>query len=439
MNETKTNKLFDDIRRRIQLAGPISVARYMDICLTDPQAGYYMTRDPLGRGGDFTTAPEISQMFGELLGLWSASVWKAMGTPDKVSLVELGPGRGTLMMDALRALRIVPDFLAAIDIHLVEISPALRDKQAKTLAKANVPLTWHRSLDTVPEGPAIILANEFFDALPIRQAIRRDDGWYERMVERDEDGALRFGQAQAPLPRFDLIVPPRLRRAKPGAIFEWRDDAAIIGLARRLRDHGGAALIIDYGHIRSDIGETFQAIAGHAYADPLEAPGEADLTAHVDFEALAKAAITMGARVYGPTTQGEFLRHLGIENRALTLMAKAQNEAANNIASGLARLIATEERAMGTLFKVMGLAAPNMSHLPALGEYAPVTEKIAATAAAMAAATDAAATPPKPEISAADDHAHAPAPGAAAPAPGESGVATSETPAPDEKAADPSP
>lgn len=348
--------LAQDIRRRIAQAGPMPVGRYMELCLAHPQHGYYVTRDPLGRSGDFTTAPEISQMFGELLGLWAASVWKLMGQPAPIHLVELGPGRGTMMMDALRALRIVASFLDVVQVHLVEINPALRAKQAQTLARASVPVTWHESIDTVPEGPCVILANEFFDALPVRQAIRLDDGWHERTVEIGSDGALRYGHAAQTIPRFDRLLPPRVRRAKPGAIFEWRDDEPMMKIARRLREQDGAALIIDYGHARSDVGDTFQAIAGHAYADPLEAPGEADLTAHVDFARVAHLARQAGLGVAGPITQGAFLHALGIDVRAQMLSAHAEH--APMIARQLRRLTHAEE--MGALFKAICLSSPNL-------------------------------------------------------------------------------
>lgn len=358
--------LHAEIRRLIRLAGPMPVNRYMDICLTHPDHGYYVTRDPLGRGGDFVTAPEVSQMFGEMLGLWAASVWKQMGSPSTLRLIELGPGRGTMMMDALRATRIVPEFLEAAQVDLVEINPALRDKQRATLAKSNVPVAWYDRINDVPPGPCIVLANEFFDALPVRQAIKIEGQWFERCIAIGEREHLVYTVGAEPIPRFEHLLPQALRDAANGAIFEWRNDEAAMALASHVRDNGGAALIIDYGHFRSDIGDTFQAIAHHAFADPLITPGEADLTAHVDFEALANAAEDMRVRVHGPVEQGEFLIHLGIENRALSLMAKAQHEAAENVASGLRRLTSRERDGMGALFKVMGLSATSLASLPAL-------------------------------------------------------------------------
>src|SRR6202011_3396262 len=294
--------------------------------------------DPLGREGDFTTAPEVSQMFGELLGLWAASVWKAIGSPPMLRLIELGPGRGTMMADALRALRVLPPLYQALSLHLVEINPVLRDKQNATLSGLRS-IAWHDSIDDVPEGPAILFANEYFDVLPIHQVVRRETGWHERVVEIDGNGQLVFGTATEPTPRFEALLPPLGRLAPVGAVFEWRPDAEIMKIAARVRDQSGAALIIDYGHIRSDAGDTFQAIAGHSFTDPLKNPGQADVTAHVDFQALARAAQDLGARVHGPVAQGEFLKRLGIETRAAALKAKASPEVSEDISGALKRLI----------------------------------------------------------------------------------------------------
>jgi SAM-dependent MidA family methyltransferase len=364
---TESSPLRDIIKRLIRSAGPMPVWRYMQICLTHPEFGYYVSRDPLGREGDFTTAPEVSQMFGELLGLWAASVWKAIGSPSTLRLVELGPGRGTMMADALRAIRVLPAFDQAISVHLVEINPVLREKQKATLAGVR-DLNWHADIDEVPPGPAIILANEYFDVLPIRQAVKRESGWHERVIEFDDAGELQFGAAAAPTAHFDMLLPPLLRAAPVGAVFEWRPDAEIMTIASRVRDEGGAALIIDYGHLRSDAGDTFQAIARHSFADPLKNPGQADVTAHVDFQALARGAEDVGARVHGPVTQGEFLRRLGIETRALSLMAKASNEVSEDIAGALKRLIGGGRGGMGEMFKVIGISEPGLTTLVALSD-----------------------------------------------------------------------
>jgi NADH dehydrogenase [ubiquinone] 1 alpha subcomplex assembly factor 7 len=351
-----------EIKKLIKSSGPMPVWRYMQLCLTHPEHGYYVSRDPLGREGDFTTAPEVSQMFGELLGLWAASVWKAIGSPPVLRLVELGPGRGTMMADALRALRVLPPLYQSVSVHMVEINPVLRDKQKATLSGVRN-VAWHDSIDEIPEGPAIILANEYFDVLPIHQAVRRENGWHERVVEIDDTGKLIFGAAPEPIPRFEVLLPPLVRAAPIGAVFEWRPDLEIMKLATRVRDQDGAALIIDYGHLRSDAGDTFQAVARHSFTDPLSAPGQADVTAHVDFQALARAAEDLGARVHGPVTQGEFLKRLGIETRAVTLMAKASHEVSEDISGALKRLTDSARGGMGEMFKVLGVSEPQLTSL----------------------------------------------------------------------------
>ncbi len=341
------------------------VSRYMSLCLTHPEYGYYVTRDPLGRQGDFITAPEVSQMFGELVGLWSAAVWNAMGSPTKVQLVELGPGRGTMMADALRALRILPAFRDAIEVHLVEVSPSLRAVQRDTLADETV--QWHYRFDDIPPGPAIILANEYFDVLPIHQAVKTDTGWHERLVDVD-DYIFVFTAAKEPMPRFEVLLPPQVRAAPKGAIFEWRPATEIMTLARRVRDHGGAALIIDYGHIRSDAGDTLQAVAKHNFANPLKSPGMSDITAHVDFQALAQAAEGIGAKTHGPVEQGVFLNRLGIDTRAQALIKHSNAQTAGEIANALKRLAGSGHKGMGSLFKVLGVSHPAITELAGLSD-----------------------------------------------------------------------
>ena len=362
---TEYSPLQSEIKKLIKSSGPMPVWRYMELCLTHPNYGYYISRDPLGREGDFTTSPEVSQMFGELLGLWVGSVWKAIGSPSLLRLIELGPGRGTLMADALRALRVLPPLYQALSIHLVEINPVLREKQKAALSGVRI-IAWHDSLDQVPNGPAVILANEYFDVLPIHQAVKRETGWHERTVEIDDGGKLAFGFAPDPMPRFEVLLPPLVRAAPIGAVFEWRSDTEIMKIATRMRDQGGAALIIDYGHIRSDAGDTFQAIARHSFADPLKNPGQADVTAHVDFQALARAAEDLGARVHGPVPQGEFLKWIGIETRAVTLMAKASLEVSEDISSALKRLTGDGRGAMGSMFKVLAVSEPGLTSLAGL-------------------------------------------------------------------------
>ena len=356
--------LLAEIRRRIAVGGPMPIAEYMRLCLTHPEHGYYLTRDPLGSGGDFITAPEISQMFGELIGVWMATVWRQMGAPENLRLIELGPGRGTLLDDALRATKAVAGFREAVVLHLVEISPALRDLQERRLAKTGLAMLWHERLEDIPGGPSVIVANEFIDALPVDQAIKREDGWHERVVTIGADDNLAFGTADEPLRFFETALPRALRQAPLGAIYEWRADSIALELGRRCRNEG-TALIIDYGHDHSGLGDTLQAVARHAFTDPLRAPGLADLTAHVDFEALAQCAETMGARIHGPIRQRDLFLRLGIEQRAAALKSAVSQEKAAAIESAFSRLIAGGERGMGELFKAIAMAPPLLGPLPA--------------------------------------------------------------------------
>jgi SAM-dependent MidA family methyltransferase len=354
--------LESEIRRRIAVAGPMPVAEYMALCLFDREHGYYTTRDPFGARGDFITAPEVSQMFGELIGLWMSAVWRQMGAPENVRLIELGPGRGTLMKDALRALQIVPDFRAAIVVHLVEVSPLLQAQQEAALDGVGVPTFWHKALSEVPKGPAILVANEFFDALPVNQAIKTDRGWHERRIEIDESDHLAFTVAPEPIPFFQSLLPTAVRAARTGAIFEWRRDNEAVELGRRIADGRGAALVVDYGHVESGLGETWQAVGQHAFADPLSNSGNLDLTAHVDFQALARAVEAMGVLSFGPIDQSQFLRRLGIEQRAASLKTRAVH--ASDIDQALARLIGHDRTAMGELFKVVAFAHPSIGRPP---------------------------------------------------------------------------
>jgi len=351
--------LESEIRRVIAAAGAMTVAEYMRRCLTHPQHGYYINRDPFGARGDFVTAPEISQMFGELIGLWLASAWRQMGAPENVRLVELGPGRGTLLLDALRATRLVEGFNAAIVLHLVEISPALQQLQQRRLEALNMPMFWHTALAEVPDGPALIIANEFIDALPVHQAVKKADGWHERTIELSPEDHFRFALAPEPLPHFETALPRALRHCPQGSIFEWRSDSTALEIGRRVRTDG-AALIIDYGHAKGGLGETLQAIAGHAYTDPLRAPGEADLTAHVDFDAVAQSAESIGARIHGPVLQRDLLLRLGIAQRAQALKAGATHDKALEIDLALSRLTATGPTGMGEMFKAIAIADPKL-------------------------------------------------------------------------------
>lgn len=312
----------DELRRRIEAEGAISVADYMAAA----NAHYYATRDPLGAAGDFVTAPEISQMFGELIGLWLADLWLRAGRPADASYVELGPGRGTLAADALRAMRSAG---LAPRVHFVETSPVLRAAQAERIAGA----TWHDEVSSLPEAPLLIVANEFFDALPVRQF---DAAGRELMVRLERGRLVRDGVVA--------------REESPAS------RAIIAAIAARIARHGGAAIVIDYGHDRPGRGDTLQAVSGHAYADPWQAPGSRDLTAHVDFHALAEAARAAGARVFGPRGQGDWLDTIGIGLRAAAL-ARAAPARTEEIEAARLRLTAPDQ--MGRLFRAMALIAPD--------------------------------------------------------------------------------
>jgi SAM-dependent MidA family methyltransferase len=333
------------LAREIEATGPMPVSRYMAECL----AHYYATRDPLGRAGDFITAPEISQVFGELIGAWMADLWLRAGAPERFHLVELGPGRGTLMADLWRATARIPGFQAAAEVRFVETSPTLRQAQALRMPDAD----WHDRLDEVPvDAPLLLVANEFFDALPIRQLVKTEAGWRERMVAY-RDG--RFFYA-AGLASLDVLVPATLLKAPPGSVVELAPAASAVAaeIGARLAEQRGAALIIDYGHSGPVTGDTLQAVKGHAFADPFTDPGEADLTAHVDFTAIAQAA--RPARAWGPIGQGAFLTSLGIEPRTEALAARAGRAGqAERLRSGTARLVGDD--AMGSLFKALALTA----------------------------------------------------------------------------------
>lgn len=357
-----TTPLAAELKALIAVDGPISVGRYMALCLGHPRHGYYMTRDPLGARGDFITAPEISQIFGELIGLWAVATWQQMGAPAAFRLVELGPGRGTLMADALRAARLVPAFGAAASVDLVETSPVLRARQADTLASLATP-SWHDRLESVPGGPAIVIANEFFDALPINQFVRGREGWHERRVGLDAAGELVFGLDPSPLPAVAALAahyPP----ARVGDVLERLEGGAAQALGTRLATQGGAALVIDYGHGAHGYGDTLQAMKAHGFVPPLEAPSEADLTAHVDFAALARAAKGAGARAFGTLTQGAFLERLGLGARAARLQQDQDAAGRAAIAAAAERLAGTGPGQMGTLFKVLALADPALGPPP---------------------------------------------------------------------------
>lgn len=369
---------------RIASDGPISIERWMGACLD----AYYARGSGLGAEGDFVTAPECSQMFGELLGLWAAVVWQSMGAPVPVRLVEVGPGRGTLMADALRALAPVPAFREALSVHLVERSPAFRARQREALKDCGLSASWHDRIEDVPSGPMLLIANEFLDALPIRQYVRdapapgQDPArapWRERLVaaapgrmpglegEQPADG----GQGAPfvfvlgpPLDTPPALLAPAHLQTPAGEVVEVcpAAHAVVSRVAARLVRHGGAALFIDYGPAESAAGDSLQAVRHHAAAPVLADPGGADLTAHVDFQALAATAAQAGARVEGLVQQGPFLLSLGLQARAQVLMDRATASQKREVAEAVRRLIDSAE--MGTLFKVMGLCHPGMPRLP---------------------------------------------------------------------------
>jgi SAM-dependent MidA family methyltransferase len=346
------------IKALIRLGGPLSIADYMALVLGDPEHGYYMAREVFGAGGDFVTAPEVSQMFGELIGLWAVETWMRIGRPEPFRLVELGPGRGTLLADALRAARVRPDFLHAARLHLVETSPRLRARQRQALSPGPLAPHWHDRVEEVADGPAIVIANEFFDALPIRQYVRAGGLWRERVVRLDAAGELAFGLGAGVLSGAGL--PEALRGAPEGAVVEIGAvaDAIVEAIAERILRAGGALLAIDYGRAASGLGDSFQAVRAHAPVDPLARPGEADLTAHVDFEALARAARRAGARVHGPLTQGEFLLGLGLTERAGRLGADKDAATRARLVGEVTRLAHPDE--MGSLFKVLAVTRPGL-------------------------------------------------------------------------------
>jgi NADH dehydrogenase [ubiquinone] 1 alpha subcomplex assembly factor 7 len=291
-------------------------------------------------------------------------VWEQMGAPENVRIIELGPGRATMLIDALRATKIVKGFHDAVVLHLVEISPALQKVQEQRLEQLGVPVLWHQSLDEIPGGPGIIVANEFVDALPVHQALKQANGWHERGVGIGPQDNLVFALAPGALPHFAAALPRPLRDCPDGSIFEWRADNLALEIGRRVRRNGGAALIIDYGHAKFGLGDTLQAVAGHAYTDPLRAPGEADLTAHVDFEALAQSAESIGGRIHGPVPQRDFLLGLGLVPRADALKANAAPDKAQQVDQARARLTAAGATGMGELFKVLAIADPALGPLP---------------------------------------------------------------------------
>ena len=347
--------LLDRLRAQIAQDGPISVAEYFTRCLHDPRDGYYATRPALGEGGDFLTAPGVSQMFGELVGLWLMETWDRLGRPAPVRLVELGPGDGTLMSDVLRAAKLLPVFIEAADPWLVEVSPPLRALQALRLADASPAPRWAERLEDVPAGaPLLLVANEVLDCLPARQFVRTQGGWAERMVGLNEQGELAFGLKA-------LHSPIKGEGSYPaGVVVESSPAQAALGseIGHRVARDGGAALLIDYGRDAPGPGDTLQALKAHTKVSPLAEPGQADLTVWADFPAVLEAAVEAGAGTGPILRQGDFLRGLGIEARAQAL-SQARPDRAEPVARQLDRLTGAAQ--MGQLFKVACLSAPGLS------------------------------------------------------------------------------
>ena len=339
------------IKDKIHAEGPITIADYMSLALGHPQHGYYIKQDPFGSRGDFITAPEISQIFGELIGLWCADMWGQNGG-GPAALVELGPGRGTLMQDALRATENIPEFHEHLTVHMIETSPILQTTQFHALQNAHARLEWEEEIDALPEKPCFIIANEFFDALPIRQHVQTAQGIKERRVGIDaESGELCFV-----LEGGGLSLAKGDEEIKEGTVIESCQAAKdIMGrIAAHLEDFGGALILIDYGYLGEAHQDTLQAVREHAYASPLANPGDADLTAHVDFHGLAQVAESHQMRVHGPVEQGKFLVRLGAEIRTERLLADSNEEQAEQLISGVKRLI--DPAQMGELFKVMAIS-----------------------------------------------------------------------------------
>jgi SAM-dependent MidA family methyltransferase len=347
------NRLAQKIAALIRTTGPISVAEYMATCLLDPEDGYYTTRDPFGANGDFITAPEISQMFGELVAVWLVQGWQAIGSPPSVTIAEIGPGRGTLMKDIVRTIgRLAPQFADSADFALVEASPRLSATQKETLGASCRAFSWHATLDTLPDRPLLVVGNEIFDALPFRQFVKQNGKWLERAIGLDADGALQFGIGTATAAADAL--PPDAKHAPEGSIFEIAParEAMMSRIAERIAAKGGCGIFFDYGHLEPGLGDTFQAVRAHRPEAVLDNPGEADLTSHVDFPALAAVARAHGLEA-DMTSQGAFLLGMGLLERAGQLGRSGDAAAREKISADVERLAGPDQ--MGTLFKVLAI------------------------------------------------------------------------------------
>lgn len=359
------------IKERIRRYGPITIADYMQMALSHPEHGYYMKRDPLGAAGDFITAPEISQVFGEIVGAWLVNHWQLMGSPKEVALVELGAGRGTLMADILRSTKSISGFHDAINVHMVETSPVLQQKQWKTLAGKHKRIEWHDSIDDLPAIPMLLVANEFFDALPIRQFVKKQDGWHERLVDVEGDKLIFVTSANKAMLPISMIPAQSILEDLEGILGEAVSDVSapkeniietcepaimiIRQVSEHIAKHGGAALVIDYGYSEGSQKDTLQAMKNHAYHDALKDVGDADITAHVDFLGLSQTAQMEGVNVHEVMPQGAFLMQLGAGIRTTNLCETASPEQQKALITGLKRLADPAE--MGELFKVLAITS----------------------------------------------------------------------------------
>ncbi|VAV90011.1 SAM-dependent methyltransferase, MidA [hydrothermal vent metagenome] len=359
--------LIERLQRQIHQAGPLSVAHFMTLCLLDPVDGYYPTKDPIGAGADFITAPEVSQMFGELIGIWLIHVWEQLGKPQRLNLVEFGPGKGTMMSDVLRTARSVPAFSSALNVHLIEASAALVAVQAQTLGPFEQPMNWCDHLRETADGPLVVLANEYLDCLPVRQFVRQKDTWFERLVDCTPAGELQYVLANAPLSPLDIEqIPAGLRAAEPDSLIELRPgmDELFAALKDRAKADPVIGLLIDYGPASSECGDTLQAVFCHKKVDPLLRPGQVDLTARVDFASVSELAKTHGFTVTGPLEQGKWLQQMGIMQRAAALMSNGQAKK-SVIARQVHRLTDADE--MGNLFKVLAISSDKTHKLAGFG------------------------------------------------------------------------
>ena len=353
-----------NLAQAISATGPMRLDRFLALCMGDSEHGYYRRADAIGREGDFVTAPEISQIFGELIGLWAVVTWQQMGQPDPFNVVELGPGRGTLLADALRAAGLRPQFLHAARLHLVEINETLRERQRAALSSFDATPTWHAWLDDLPEGPSIIIANEFLDTLPCRQWVRAGPEsptpWLERHVDVDASGRLTF----VDLPLSQESTPLPLVAAGQTTVFTTTDTTGLRQVLGNIAAKAPlVALFIDYGQDETSPGDTLQAVRGHQFEHPLTAPGWADLSTTVDFAAAANSFRKAGLQVDGPRLQADFLGRLGIAERASRLMA-ANPIGAATLEAGVARLMSPA--GMGGRFKVMAVRSPGLAPVAGL-------------------------------------------------------------------------